>query len=332
MGHNDAVSDTDTRPFPDPDPVDATDVDWQRQALDGLLAVLDLRPRPDQGDDVFEGQSQPQPGGRVFGGQVLAQSLVAAQRTVDAERAVHSMHGYFLRAGDSTEPITFSVERLRDGRSFSARRVHALQFGRPILSMIASFQLPAVGLDHAEPMPDVPAPETLPSLGDRLASVDDDRLRFWQRHRPLDLRHVQAPIHVDAPAETAREQAVWMRTYHTLPDDPALHAAVLAYASDYTLLEPVLRAHGVTWSRPGLRVASLDHAMWWHRPVRVDQWLLYVQASPSASGARGLSLGRIYAQDGTLVASVGQEGMVRVPDPPDQRPDPSAGPSARSLG
>jgi len=319
MGHNDAVSDTDTRPFPDPDPAALTDAtgeptaDWQQHALDGLLAVLDLRPRPDEGVDVFEGASQPQPGGRVFGGQVLAQSLVAAQRTVDVERPVHSMHGYFLRAGDSTVPITFAVERLRDGRSFSARRVHALQFGRPILSMIASFQLPASGLDHAEPMPDVPPPDSLPSLGERLAEVDDDRIRFWQRHRPLDLRHVQPPIHVDVPEVLAREQAVWMRTYAELPADPALHAAVLAYASDYTLLEPVLRAHGVTWSRPGLRVASLDHAMWWHRPVRADEWLLYVQASPSASGARGLSLGRIYAADGTLAASVGQEGMIRVP-------------------
>jgi acyl-CoA thioesterase-2 len=250
----------------------------------------------------------------VFGGQVLAQSLVAAQRTVSADRPVHSMHGYFLRAGDSAEPITFAVERLRDGRSFSARRVHALQFDRPILSMIASFQLPATGLDHAEPMPDVPPPQALPSLAERLAQANDTRMRFWQRQRPLDLRHVQQPLYVDA-AEPAREQAVWMRAYDVLPDDnPALHAAVLAYASDYTLLEPVLRAHGVTWSHPGLRVASLDHAMWWHRPARVDEWLLYVQASPSASGARGLSLGRIYTADGTLAASVGQEGMIRLPD------------------
>ena len=301
MGDNDGVSDTEAP---------AGSEEWQQQAMAGLLAVLDLR--PDDGDDVFRGDSQPQPGGRVFGGQVLAQSLIAAQRTVDADRPVHSMHAYFLRAGDSTEPITFSVERLRDGRSFSARRVHALQFGRPILSMIASFQFPATGLDHAEPMPDVPRPEELPSLAERLTGVDDARVRFWLRHRPLDLRHVEQPLHVE-PAEIAREQSVWMRAYGDLPNDPALHAAVLAYASDYTLLEPVLRAHGVTWSLPGLRVASLDHAMWWHRPVRADEWLLYVQASPSASGARGLSLGRIHAVDGMLVASVAQEGMIRVP-------------------
>jgi len=307
------VSDTDTHPLPDAVPDDAGPDgwprDWRGRAMAGLLAVLDLS---QDEDDVFTGISQPQPGGRVFGGQVLAQSLVAAQRTVAADRPVHSMHGYFLRAGDSAEPISFAVERLRDGRSFSARRVHALQFGRPILSMIASFQEPSEGLDHAEPMPDVPPPDSLPSLGDHLAGSADPRLRFWQRHRPLDLRHVQQPLHVTA-APRARQQAVWMRTYDALPDDPALHAAVLAYASDYTLLEPVLRAHEVTWAEPGLRVASLDHAMWWHRPVRADEWLLYVQESPSASGARGLSLGRIHAADGTLVASVGQEGMIRLP-------------------
>src|SRR5690606_11588039 len=190
MGQNGAVPDT--RPPADPpggravtDDRDGVDdarngESWRREAVDGLLAVLDLQPRPDDGDDVFVGASQPQPGGRVFGGQVLAQALVAAQRTVDADRPVHSLHAYFLRAGDSAEPITFSVERLRDGRSFSARRIHALQFGRPILSMIASFQYPASGLDHAAPMPDVPPPDDLPSLAEHLDGVDDTRLRFWQ--------------------------------------------------------------------------------------------------------------------------------------------------------
>jgi acyl-CoA thioesterase-2 len=248
----------------------------------------------------------------VFGGQVLAQSLVAAQRTVDPNRPVHSLHGYFLRAGDGAESITFAVERLRDGRSFSARRVHALQFGRPILSMIASFQEPAAGIDHAMPMPDVPPPDGLRSLADYYEDVDTEPARYWQRKRPMDLRPIQQPIHMQ-PAERATRQAVWMRAVGPLPDDPTLHAAVLAYASDYTLLEPSLRAHGLSWSDPGLRVASLDHAMWWHRPARCDEWLLYVQESPSASGARGLGLGRIYRADGTLVASVGQEGMIRAP-------------------
>jgi acyl-CoA thioesterase-2 len=223
------------------------------------------------------------------------------------------MHAYFLRAGDSSEPITFSVERLRDGRSFSARRTHALQFGRPILSMIASFQVPAAGLEHQLPMRDVPGPEELPSLAERYGHLETAAAKYWVRQRPMDLRHVDEPIFLSAAPERAPHQAVWMRAVGPLPDDPALHAAVLAYASDYTLLEPVLRAHGRGWSDPGLKAASLDHAMWWHRPARADEWLLYVQDSPSAQGARGLGIGRIYTRDGVLVASVAQEGMLRVP-------------------
>jgi acyl-CoA thioesterase-2 len=280
--------------------------------LVGLLDVLDLTPCPDEGPDVFRGQSQPQPGGRVFGGQVLAQAIVAAQLTVDADRVAHSMHGYFVRAGDSSEPITFAVERLRDGRSFSARRTHALQSGRPILSMIASFQLPADGLEHQAPMPTVPPPEALPSLEERFAGRADATMLQRLRRRPIDLRHVEQPIHLD-PAEPAPRQSVWIRASARLPDDPRLHQAVLAYASDLTLLEPTLRAHGRSWSQPGLRAASLDHAMWWHRPGRADEWLLYVAESPSASGARGLNLGRIYTRDGVLVASTAQEGLLRMP-------------------
>ena len=311
-------SETDTHPLPDPARAPAgaevpTPTPDEADALAGLLAVLDLAPDAGGEPDTFVGQSQPQPWARVFGGQVLAQSLAAAQRTVDADRPVHSMHGYFLRAGDSNEPITFAVERLRDGRSFSARRTHALQFGRPILSMIASFQLPATGLDHQEPMPDVPAPESLPSLTERYAAVDSAAARYWTRQRPMDLRHVDEPIFLAGAAERTTQQAVWMKAVGALPDDPRLHAAVLAYASDYSLLEPVLRAHGRGWSDPGLKAASLDHAMWWHRPARADEWLLYVQESPSAQGARGLGLGRIYTRDGVLAATVAQEGMLRVP-------------------
>ncbi len=303
------MSDTDTHPVPDP----AADVDVDQNALTGLLRVLDLAPADDGDPDTFVGESQPQPWGRVFGGQVLAQSLIAAQRTVDAARPVHSLHGYFLRAGDSSEPITFAVERLRDGRSFSARRVHALQFGRPILSMIASFQSPAQGLDHQVPMPDVPAPETLPTLGEYYAGLESPEARYWTRQRPMDLRHVEQPIYLEADPRRTTSQAIWMRAVGRLPDDPALHAAVLAYGSDYSLLEPVLRAHGRSWSELGLRVASLDHAMWWHRAARADDWLLYVQDSPSGQGARGLGIGRLYTRDGVLAASVAQEGMLRVP-------------------
>jgi acyl-CoA thioesterase-2 len=284
--------------------------------LAGLLAVLDLEPcgTDDQDQDRFLGQSQPQPWGRVFGGQVLGQTLVAAGRTVDAERHVHSMHGYFLRPGDSAAPIEFAVERLRDGRSFSARRVHAIQFDQPILSMIASFQDPAPGLDHQDEMPDVPPPEDLPTTAEIMGHIDHPVARYWSLARPMDLRHVDAPVYWKADPQRTATDVVWLRTPAPMPDDPLMHRAVLGYASDYTLLEPVLRRHGVTWATPGLKAASLDHAMWWHRDVRVDEWLLYVQASPSASGARGLGTGRIFSRDGRLVATVAQEGMLRVPE------------------
>jgi acyl-CoA thioesterase-2 len=308
--------DTDTEPIPELarrcEP--AHPLPSEQEALAGLLAVLDLK--AESGDDVFVAPSLRTPFGRVYGGQVLSQALRAAQLTVDEDRPVHSLHAYFLRAGDSREPITFVVERLRDGRSFSARRTQAQQFGRPILSMIASFQDPAEGLDHQEPMPDVPDPESLPTLQQRFSAyVDDPVARFWMRQRPIDLRHVDPPVYMDpAPVRTNR-QAVWIRAVDTLPDDPALHAAVLAYASDYSLLEPILRRHGHTSSELGLKMASLDHAMWWHRPARADDWLLYLQDSPSASGARGLGLGRMYTRDGRLVASMAQEGMLRAPNP-----------------
>lgn len=304
--------DTETRPVREPDPdFPAHQPQDEAAALESLLRVLDLRPAPGEGEDTFVGESQPMPWGRVYGGQVLAQSLRAAQLTVDASRPVHSLHGYFLRAGNSSEPITFTVERLRDGRSFSARRTHALQFGRPILSMIVSFQEPADGVDHAEPMPDVPAPQTLPSVAERFARISGGS--YWVRQRPIDLRHVEEPLYVDPAKERSTHQSLWMKAVGRLPDDPALHAAVLAYASDYSLLEPILRAHDLAFITPGLKMASLDHAMWWHRPVRADEWLLYTQHSPSAQGSRGLGTGRIYAADGTLACSVAQEGMIRVP-------------------
>jgi len=290
-----------------PDPV---------QLLERLLGVLDLRPKgvDDGGQDVFVGDSQKQPHGRVYGGQVLGQTIMAAGLTVPRDRLVHSMHGYFLRPGDDREPITFAVERLRDGRSFTARRVHALQDDRPILSMIASFQEEAPGLDHGDEMPDVPAPEDLPTTFDLLGHIDHPAAQYWSRGRAIDVRHVQRPVYWQADDDRRARQAVWIRTVAPIPsDDPLLHRAVLAYASDYTLLESVLRRHGVTWATPGLKPASLDHAMWWHRPARADEWLLYVQTSPSASGARGLGAGRMFTQDGRLVASVAQEGMLRLP-------------------
>lgn len=286
--------------------------------LSGLLAALDLT---DTGartsEDIFTGPSQWMPGGRVFGGQVLAQSLVAASRTLPADRLVHSMHGYFLRPGDAEQAITFSVDRIHDGRSFSTRRTQAYQGGLPILSMIASFQDLDPGLEHQVEMPaDLPDPDTLPTTADLLAGIDHPAARFWATERAFDIRHVDGPVYLGAAPDTAPHQAVWMRAVGTLPDDPILHRAALAYASDHTILEPVLRGHSLSWITPGLKVASLDHAMWWHRDGRADEWMLYVQESPNAVGGRGLSFGRIYDRRGRLLASVAQEGMVRVPAAP----------------
>jgi acyl-CoA thioesterase II len=285
--------------------------------LSGLLAALDLT---DTGarttEDIFTGPSLFMPAGRVFGGQVLAQSLVAAMRTVPDDRAVHSVHGYFLRPGDVELPITFSVDRIHDGRSFSTRRTQAYQQALPILSMITSFQTPDEGLDHQTAMPEgVPDPESLPTTAEILAGNDHPVARYWATQRPFDLRHVDAPIYTRADPERRPLQAVWMRTIGAMPDDPDLHRAALCFATDYTILEPILRGHGLAWAQPDLKAASLDHAMWWHRFARVDEWLLYVQESPTAVGGRGLSLGRIYRRDGALVASVAQEGMIRIPDP-----------------
>jgi acyl-CoA thioesterase II len=266
-------------------------------------------------EDIFIGPSQWMPHGRVYGGQVLAQSLVAATRTVDDARLAHSLHGYFLRAGDITLPITFSVDRLRDGRSFSTRRVQAYQNGEPIFSMIASFQDVDPGLEHFEPMPDgITPPEQLPSAAELMGDNPHPVAQYWSKARPFDLRHVEKPIYFNVDGEKVAKQAVWLKALGDLPEDANLHQAALAYLSDYTILESIYRRHGIAWSHPGLKSASLDHAMWFHRPVKVDEWLLYVQNSPSAQGGRGLAMGHIYSREGALVATVAQEGMVRVPE------------------
>lgn len=291
------------------------DVDPPSDPVDALLVVLDLTGSDARTtEDIFVGQSQSMPRGRVFGGQVLAQSIVAASRTIPDDRAPHSMHGYFLRPGDAKKSITFSVDRIHDGRSFSTRRTQAFQEGVPIFSMIASFQIEEPGQDHQAAMPaGIPDPEQLPDVEAEIAARHPEGRRLL-RERPVDLRHAQSPIYLTVEGEHVPHQAVWMRTKRALPDDPAIHRAALAYMSDLTIQEPVLRAHGIAWSQPGLTVASLDHAMWWHRFGRVDEWILYVQESPSARGGRGLSTGRIYSREGTLLASVAQEIMARVPE------------------
>lgn len=283
--------------------------------LTGLLQTLDLT---DTGartsEDIFTGPTQWMPHGRVFGGQVLAQSLVAAQRTLPDERIAHSMHGYFLRPGSIDLPITFSVDRIHDGRSFSTRRTQAYQEGRPILSMIASFQDVSDGVEHQLEMPaGIPDPESLPTAATVLEGIDHPVARAWSWERPFDIRHVPSPVYLSVEGEHVAHQAVWFKTIGPMPDDENLHRAALVYASDFTIQETVLRRHGLPWITPGMKVASLDHAMWLHRFGRVDQWLLYLQDSPNAIGGRGLGRGSIFTRDGTLIASVAQEITIRVP-------------------
>ena len=253
------------------------------------------------------------PHGRVFGGQVLAQCVIAASRTVDDDRAVHSMHGYFLRPGDPDQEILFTVDRIHDGRSFAARRTQAFQEGEPIFSMIASFQRHEEGLEHFVPMP-----AGIPDAGGR-ARHRGASCRSSIRSRAVSSRIARwscatcrRPIYLQPDPERSASQALWIRVRRPIPDDPTLHAAVLAYMTDISIQEPILRAHGQAWSNPRLKLASLDTALWWHRPGRVDEWLLYVQESPSASSGRGLATGRLYSRDGQLVASVAQEVVIRV--------------------
>lgn len=279
-------------------------------AVATLMETLDLEPLE---VNLFRGRS-PQVGWqRVFGGQVIGQSLVAATRTVE-DRSVHSLHGYFIRPGDPDVPIIYEVDPYRDGRSFTTRRVVAIQHGKPIFSMAASFHVAEDGLDHQFDMPDVPAPEDLPSEKELVARFSDaipEMIRkYWERDRPIELRPVALRNYLEpVPAEPF--QHVWIRASDTLPDDDALHQCVLAYASDMTLLDTALIAHGRTLFDRDLQLASLDHALWFHRTFRADEWLLYSQDSPSSSNALGLTRGSIFTRNGSLVASVAQEGLIR---------------------
>lgn len=287
-----------------------TDVLIGQAAVDLLIGMLDLT-RID--DNVFRGMSPLVGPQRVYGGQVAAQALVAAGRTVDPIRTVHSLHGYFVRPGDPTEPITFSVENVRDGRSFSVRRAVAIQQDQPIFFMSASFQRVEVGLDHQIPAPlDVPPPDEVQTMFERLARYPQ-RLEFWNLiPRPMDVRYLGEPGWIgpgDRPADD--RQRVWMRIDGKLPDDPLIHACALTFASDLTLLDAVLSTHGEVWGPGGFIGASLDHALWFHRPFRADEWFLYDCSSPSASGSRGLANGRMFTRDGRLIVSAVQEGLLR---------------------
>ncbi|WP_219417185.1 acyl-CoA thioesterase [Pseudonocardia nigra] len=276
--------------------------------LDGLVQLLDLEQLE---VNLFRGVSPPQSPTRVFGGQVAGQALVAAGRTVPEDRDVHSLHAYFIRPGDPRVPIVYETERVRDGRSFTTRRVLAIQHGEAIFSLSASFQLPQEGLEHTEPAPvDVPDPEALPDLGQRVAG---GRGAGWMSDtpRPLDIRFVDEPVwSADRTEGSDTPTRVWMRADGTLPPDRLLHVCLLTYASDLTLLGSVIARHDM--SSTTVQMASLDHAMWFHRPFRADEWLLYTCYSPTASGSRGLATGRFTTRDGRLVATTVQEGLVRL--------------------
>jgi acyl-CoA thioesterase II len=280
-------------------------------ALDRVVDLLDLEQIE---VDIFRGRS---PAGerrqRVFGGQVAGQALVAAGRTVPEDRPVHSLHAYFIRPGDPAVPLIYLVERVRDGRSFTTRRVSAIQHGKTIFTLSASFQHDEPGVEHADPMPVVPPPEDVPSTAERMEKLFGPSVREWYNGNPIDIRHV-GPLTFEAerdPSLRTTRNMVWLRADGDLPDDPLLHVCMMTYASDMTLLDSVLLAHGLSWADGRTTGASLDHAMWFHRPFRADRWLLYAQDSPVAHGARGLARGEVFTSEGELVVSVVQEGLVR---------------------
>jgi len=283
----------------------------QQAAVDELIELLDLE---DIEVNVFRGVSPQVEAQRVFGGQVAGQALVAAARTVEKDRSVHSLHAYFLRPGDPTVPILYEVDRLRDGRSFTTRRVVAIQHGRPIFNLSASFHVHEQGLDHQIPMdPDVAPADSLPDFATRWAPWRDVLGEYYERPRPIDSRYVDwSPP--DRAEPLPPHQRIWIRADGRLPDDPVLHQCVVTYASDMTLLDTALLPHGGTYRSAHIQMASLDHAMWFHRPFRADEWLLYVQDTPSASDGRGIARGLFFTERGELAVSVVQEGLIRPSD------------------
>lgn len=289
-----------------------------RDSLQFLVQLLDLEVVE---VDIFRGTQPEEERQRTFGGLVAAQALMAAGRTVRHGR-VHSLHAYFLRPGDPTIPIVYEVDRIRDGRSFTTRRVVAIQHGKAIFNMATSFHDDEPGLEHQVPMPDVPAPESLASLPERLAPMKDELAEWFERPHPIDQRHIgELPWKQSDISDPV--QRLWIRADGTLPDDLLLHACVVTYASDMSLFDTMLQPHPVRWDDHNFMGATIDHCMWFHRPVRADQWLLYDSESPVATGARGLARGFLFDRDGRLVVSMVQEGLMRVASGPqgaDQRP------------
>lgn len=280
-----------------------------------LAELLELLRLEKIEENLFRGQSQDLGWGTVFGGQVLGQALSAAAQTVPKERLVHSLHSYFLRAGDVSRPILYQVDRSRDGGTFTSRRVQAIQNGSAIFTMAASFQTPEQGLTHQDPMPSAPAPESWPTEQERFAGFVDRFPRLLQeRYRgdhPFEYRSSDPKEDPRSPSKRPPSRLLWFRATGKLPDDPAVHQYLFAYASDHSFIATAMLPHGVSWVTPGMQVASLDHAIWFHGDFRVDEWLLYVMDSPAASSGRGLVRGQIFTRDGRLVASTAQEGLIR---------------------
>ncbi len=284
-------------------------------AVEELLEILDLEPLE---HNLFRGHNPNTGWKRVFGGQVIAQALMAAQRTVDPSRPVHSLHGYFMLGGDPKIPIIYEVDRIRDGGSFTTRRVVAIQHGHAIFSMSASFQREETGLNYQAPMPMQPDPETIVSDRERnkqlLENAPENIRNYWQRERPIEMLPTSLD-HYLSDKKLVAEQYTWLRATGKIPNDRLIQSAVLAYASDMTLLDTSLYPHGKKVFDNDLQVASLDHSMWFHRPVDLNDWLLFAQDSPSSSGSRGLARGSLYTRSGELIASTAQEGLIRLKDP-----------------
>ncbi len=283
-----------------------------QQSINDLIELLDLE---EIEKNHYRATSPNDGWQRVYGGQVIGQALVAASRTVPEDRHAHSLHGYFLRPGDTQFPILYTVDRIRDGRSFTTRRVVAIQHGKPIFNMSISFQVDETGFDHQLPMPEAPRPDMLQDERElRLEwakKVPEEFAESFDRDRPIDIRPVE-PLDIFQPEKRPPFQMCWMKSRERLPDDQRLHQCVLAYLSDWSLLDTAMLPHAVSFTQTKMQVASLDHAMWFHREFRADEWLLYVQDSPSANGARGLNRGLIYTEAGVLVASATQEGLIRI--------------------
>ena len=276
-----------------------------------LLAALDLTK---DGDDAFVATHQVIPSGRVYGGELVAQAERAMTLTCDDDRRVHSLHGYFLRAGDVREQTRWEVERIRDGRGYSHRAVRGVQNGKQIFRAMAQFGVPVDGVAHSETLPpEAGDPEALPGTADVLSGVDTRDAEYWRFHRGFDIRHAPSALYTRADGDRGRRQTVWLKAWERLPDDPGLHRSALAYVCDYTMLEPILRRHGAAWADDGVITASLDHAMWWHHDGRMDEWVALVQDSPVATRGTGLGTARLFAADGRLLATVVQEGLVTLP-------------------